>query len=179
MDSSQHNSHWYAVYTCPRHEKKVSNALELRGIKSFLPTYKEVHLWRNGVRKEVGLPLFPGYVFASFVARDRFVILNTPGVACLVGPPGEPTPLPDSEIQALRYAVPQLQAKPHPFLQTGDRVRVRSGPLAGTEGILVRKKDGWRFILCMDLIQQAVSVEVDVANIDPMPVRPTGLSRVA
>lgn len=171
MNLNHYTSRWYAVYTYPRHEQKVFKAFESREIESFLPSYREVHLWRNGVKKEVDLPLFPGYVFASFVCSDRFKILNTPSVASLVGPRGEPTALLDSEIQAIRFAIPQLHAEPHPFLQTGDRVRVRSGPLAGTEGILVKKKDSWRFVLCMDLIRQAVSVEVDCVDIDPVPVR--------
>jgi len=34
---------WYAVYTYPRHEKKVFEQLVLREIESFLPYYRALH----------------------------------------------------------------------------------------------------------------------------------------
>lgn len=171
-------SHWYAVYTYPRHEKKVLQSLQCQGFDSFLPTYKELHRWRNGIKKEVDLPLFPGYLFASFPLQEKVRVLDTPSVASLVGAGGEPTPLEINEVETIRYAIPKLGAEPHPFLKTGNRVRVRSGPLSGLEGVLVRKKETWRFVLCMDLIVQAVSVELDCADLEPMAIPAWPTSKV-
>jgi len=43
---------------------------------------------------------------------------------------------------------------------------VRSGPLAGTEGILVRKKEKLRVVVSIDLIMRSVAVEVDAADLE-------------
>lgn len=176
LNSFSSRLRWYAVYTYPRHEKKVFESLQSRGFDSFLPTYQEMHRWRNGVKREIDLPLFPGYVFINVDVREKLRILQTPSVASIVGFGGEPAVLPDRDIETLRLALPKLRAEPHPFLRIGDRVRVKSGPLAGLEGILLQKKQGWRFILSMDLILQAVSVEVDCADVEPVLAR---VARVA
>ena len=62
---------WFAVYTCPRHEKRVKRQLELRHIRCALPLYRALHRWKDR-RKEVELPLFPSYILS---------IWNT-GTAC-------------------------------------------------------------------------------------------------
>ena len=54
--------HWYALYTCPHHEKRVAEQIEQRSISCFLPVYRSVRRWKDR-RKELELALFPGYVF--------------------------------------------------------------------------------------------------------------------
>jgi transcription antitermination factor NusG len=52
-------------------------------------------------------------------------------------------------------------------LKVGRRVRVKYGPLAGAQGILVRRKDKFRVVLSIDLIMRSVAVEVDEADVEP------------
>ena len=78
------------------------------------------------------------------------------------------SPLPDSEIEILSKGLASgIRAEPHPYLKVGHRVQVRSGPLAGAQGILQRKKDKFRVVLSIDLIMRSVAVEVDEADIEP------------
>jgi hypothetical protein len=44
---------------------------------------------------------------------------------------------------------------------------VKYGPLAGAQGILVRRKDKFRVVLSIDLIMRSVAVEVDEADVEP------------
>jgi len=53
-------------------------------------------------------------------------------------------------------------------LKVGQRVHIRFGPLAGANGILVRRKDKFRVVLSIDLIMRSVAVEVDEADIEPV-----------
>src|SRR5690348_14772274 len=97
--------HWYALYTNSRHEKKVADILSTREISSFVPLYKTVRRWADR-RKEVELPLFPGYVFVQIALRSRLQVLTVPGVVHFVTFDGKPTPVNDLEIETLRQGLP-------------------------------------------------------------------------
>lgn len=92
---------WYALYTCPRHEKCVAQQIEQRNISCFLPLYRSVRRWKDR-RKELELALFPGYVFVYFALKDRLRVLQLPSAVRLVSFNGEPAVLPQAEIEALR-----------------------------------------------------------------------------
>src|SRR6266566_8789955 len=159
-ESDRQDSAWYAAYTRARHEKHVSRQLQDRAIESFLPTYRSVRRWKDR-RKEIELPLFPGYVFVRLASDDRIRVLQIPGVVRFVSFSGKPARLENGEIESLRNGVVNgIQAEPHPFLKVGQRVRVKHGPLAGTEGILLRKKDRLRLVISLDLIMRSIAAEV-------------------
>jgi hypothetical protein len=84
-----------------------------------------------------------------------------------VGTGKDPIPLPNFEIETLRRSVDLLKIEPHPYLNVGDRATVLRGPLGGMTGIVVRKKNGLRFILSLDLIMKSVAVEVDASDLGP------------
>jgi transcription antitermination factor NusG len=114
------------------------------------------------------LPLFPSYVFVRLALRERWPVLQLPGVARLVGFNGSPAALPESEVEALQRIAPTgLHVQPHRYLSAGRRVRVKAGPLAGIEGVLVRKKNGDRFVVSVDLIMRSVALEVDALDLEP------------
>ncbi|MFZ3210362.1 MAG: UpxY family transcription antiterminator [Terriglobales bacterium] len=157
---------WYAVYTKSRHEKRIKEQLDSQSLESFLPLYETVHRWKDR-RVLVRLPVFSGYLFVRMVlAEHRKPVVTVPGVVNLVGRPGCPTPIEDHEIEALRLcSVRGQNMMPHAYLTAGRRVRVRQGPLADMEGILVRRKGKSRLILSVQLIARAVAVEVDAADV--------------
>src|SRR5713101_1297190 len=157
--------HWYAAYTCAKHEKRVSTELGMRKVENFLPIYSSVRRWKDR-RVRLELPLFPGYVFVRLALRDRLRVVQIPSVVRLVGFNGHPAPLPDDEMEALRNGLARgLRVEPHPYLTVGRRVRIVSGPLKGIEGMLVRKKGALRLILSINAIMCAAAVEVDVADV--------------
>ena len=159
---------WYASYTSPRHEKHVARQLESQGVQCFLPLYSSSRRWKDR-RKVLELPLFPGYVFVQIALKDRLRVLRVPGIVHLVSFAGLPHALPDEEIAGLRDGLMRSgRFEPHPFLRKGCRVRVRSGPMSGTQGILVRRKDQCRIVVSIDLIQRSVAAEVDECDVEPL-----------
>jgi transcription antitermination factor NusG len=159
---------WYAVYTNARHEKRVTEYLGGRMVECYLPLYKSVRRWQDR-RKEVDLPLFPGYVFVKIAYRARLQVLTAPGVVQIVSFDGKPSPIREAEIEALRQGLPRTTSfEPHPYLVAGKRVRVRSGPLSGMEGILIRRKEGFRLVVSIELIMRSVAAEVDEADVEAM-----------
>jgi transcription antitermination factor NusG len=156
---------WFAVWTRSRHEKLVRDQLAQRADDVFLPTITRWSRWKDR-KKAVDWPLFPGYCFARFDVTDRLPILKCEGVVTIVGTDGQPSPIPPIEIDAIRRLIEsELAFDPCPLIKEGMMVEVRSGPLKGVVGRLVRKGARARLVLSVDLIGQAVSVEVDAADV--------------
>src|SRR6266404_1094512 len=161
--------HWYAVYTCANREHRVADQFANHGIEHFLPLYASVRRWKDR-KVRLQLPLFPGYIFVQLALRDRLRVLQVPGVVRLVGFDGHAVPLPEEEVARIRGILGQgFRAEPHPYLEVGRRVRVMRGPLEGMEGIIVRRKNGSRFVISFELIQRSMSVEVSGLELEPAP----------
>ncbi|MGB0063011.1 MAG: UpxY family transcription antiterminator [Terracidiphilus sp.] len=163
------SSRWFALYTASRHEKHVAKHLGQREVEFFLPLYKAQRKWANGLKVTLDLPLFPGYLFVHISRSERARVLGVPGALSVVGGTGgEPAWLPDATIDALRTALAERLARPHPLLTAGQRVRIRSGALSGFEGIVVRNKNGLRVVLTLEHIMQSYAVEVALEDLEPL-----------
>lgn len=158
---------WYAVWTRSRHEQAVRQQLELKRIEAFLPTITRWSRWKDR-KKKIDWPLFPGYCFARFDPQTRLTILKCSGVVNIVAFDGELAPIPDIEIESIRRLVEtDLAFDSCPLIREGMMAEVVHGPLRGVVGRLVRKSSHARLVLSVDLIGQAVSVEVDAADVKP------------
>lgn len=157
---------WFAIWTRSRHEHVVCEQLAKRHIDVFLPTVTRWSRWKDR-KKKIDWPLFPGYCFARFDPDNTLPILKCTGVVTIISFDGKPAPIPEREIDSIRRLVgSELQFDPCPLLHEGQQVEVMHGPLKGVVGRLMRK-DGSRarLVLSVDLIGQAVSVEVDAADV--------------
>jgi transcription termination/antitermination protein NusG len=158
---------WFAVWTRSRHEQVVREQIEDKGLEAFLPTITRWSRWKDR-RKKVDWPLFPGYCFARFDPADRLAVLKCSGVVSVVSFNGDIAPIPDVEIDSIkRLVASELQYDPCPLIREGTLVEVVHGPLRGVVGRLLRKGTNARLVLAVDLIGQAVSVEVDAADVKP------------
>jgi transcription antitermination factor NusG len=168
------NIGWYALYTRHQHEKAIAWILSNKGFETFLPLYTVAHRWKDRP-KQLSLPLFPCYVFIRGGVDRRLDILTTPGIHSFVGSAGLPSVIPEAEIEAVRQVVERsARVEPHPFLKCGDWVRVKAGPLEGIEGILVRKKNLYRLVLSVELLDKSIVVEVDVSMVERVSRRIAG-----
>jgi transcription antitermination factor NusG len=159
---------WAAVYTRHQHEKIVAQTLTAKGFEVFLPLYESVRRWKDR-RKLLSLPLFPGYVFVRGALERRLDVVTTPGIHMILCQSDRVAVIPEDEILAIQRVVnSSFQLEPHPFLKCGECVRVIRGALSGIEGILVRKKNVFRLVLSVDLLSQAVAMEVDAADVEPL-----------
>lgn len=173
---------WYAVYTGARHEKSVAAQMRERRIRHFLPLYRSVHRWKDR-RKVVELALFPSYLFVHMALNHRVRVLEIPGVVHLVSGNGRPISMAEEEIEGLKRGTEDgVRMEPHPLLREGRRVRVRSGPMAGVEGIIVRERvrdkpqssegkssyqnSSTRLVITMEILMRAVAVEIDEADVE-------------
>ena len=158
---------WYAVHTRSNFEKMVAGELAAKEIQTFLPAFREVRRWKDR-RKELQVPVFPGYVFVRIVDDPavRLRVLRTNGTVRILGPGSDIEAIPDFEIDGIRQLLgARVPFFSHPFLQEGAWVRVKYGPLQGVEGTLARIKSQSRLVLSVQMLSQAVATEIDADDV--------------
>src|ERR1700730_15285746 len=153
---------WFAVQTWPRYEKKSASELQRKELEVFLPLLASQHLWSDRQRI-VQLPLFPTCIFVRIpeTLDTRRAVLSTNGVTSFVGGRGTGVPIPECEIESVRTLLARDGSfQVHPFLNVGQRVRVRGSSLDGVEGILLAKNDDLSLVVSIQIIQRSLSVRI-------------------
>jgi transcription antitermination factor NusG len=161
---------WYAAHTRSQHEKRVEARLLECGISTFLPVVRQVRRWSDR-RKVIEMPLFSCYVFVQIIpsAKTRLTVLRTEGVIGFVGVRGEGTPILESEIESVRLLLRRnVPFTSYPFLQIGQRVRIRGGSLDGVEGVMVARNGHSKLVVSVALIQRSISVSIEGYEIEPL-----------
>jgi len=159
---------WYALYTRSHCEKVVQERLTGKGFEAFSPFYTARR--RRGNRNaDVDAPLFPSYVFCRLNPLHRLPILKTPGVVYIVSRGGQPEAVEPLEIASLHTIMKSGRPlQPWDFLRSGQKVRIRTGCLAGAEGFLLRVESRGRLIVSLTLLQRSVAVEIDQEVVEPL-----------
>lgn len=151
---------WFAVQVRPRHELTTAKILRNKGLEEFVPLYTSRRRWSDR-QKDIALPLFTGYVFCRFAAKTKLPVMTTPGVIRIVGSSKGPIPIAEKEIASIQTAAQSPNICPHPYLAIGSRVKVKNGPFAGLEGILVNHKNHKQLVLSLDIVQRSMAIELD------------------
>lgn len=172
MGQERSGMNWFAVQVRSRSEYLIAQVLHNKGFEEFVPRYKAKSQWSDRT-VAVELPLFPGYIFCRLDPAARLPILITEGVIRIVGVGKAPSPIADSEIEAVRLAVSSgFPVQPHSYLAIGSRILIKEGPLAGVEGILTGQKNRY-FVVSIELIHCSISVDVQAAALTAIsPVQP-------
>jgi transcription termination/antitermination protein NusG len=134
----------------------------------FSPSYRTKRQRVDRIA-EIDVALFPGYVFCQFDSNNRLPILMTPGIVRMVGRGNRPEPIDENEIASIRtLALSGRSVQPWPFLKSGQRIRLQSGPLVGAQGIFLRVKDEYHLVVSITLLQRAVSVVIEKDAVAPL-----------
>ena len=191
------DSAWFALWTRSRHEKRVRDQLEKKSVEVFLPTIGKWSHWKDRKKKidwplfpgyvitrgvahvassgalpvmlggdhSIGFPCVRGIAQCT---SKRIGIIKVDGVVQIISNNGTLSSIPDEEIESIRTLVEsELAFDPVPLIKEGAMVKVTHGPLRGVVGRLVRKGAHARLVLSVDLIGQAVAVEVDASDVKP------------
>ena len=163
---------WFAAYTMSRHEKRIASHCERIGIEQFLPLYSCQRSWKNRTTVDLQIPLFPNYLFVRLAPQDHGPLMRLPGLLSTIGNAAGPVAIPDADMELLRHMIACKSIEPHPFMVTGDRVRVTTGPLAGVIGVVQKRGNGLRFIVTLDVIGKSVSLHIDGSALELIAPQP-------
>ena len=157
---------WWVLYMKARQEKAISRDLLGFEIPFYLPLVKKTWISR-GRKASSYSPLFPGYVFMFGTEDERVRSLTTNRISRILQIDDPVCLL--NDLRQLR----QLIASNAPLtvesrLMPGNRVRVRSGPLAGLEGVVLNRRGETRLLVRVNFIQKGASVEVDDFLLEPI-----------
>jgi transcriptional antiterminator RfaH len=152
---------WMALYTKSRQEKALARYLCAKRVPHYLPLYEKQSLSR-GRRITSVVPFFSNYVFLFGDRAERVAALESNRVARTIDVPdwrqdefGNDL----AQIQCLiESGVPvSLESR----IEPGERVRIKSGRLAGLEGVVTKRRGGWRLLIAVNYLQQGASIEID------------------
>lgn len=151
---------WYAIYTKPRNEKKVTEKLLQTGIEAYCPMVKEIRQWSDR-KKKVEIPLISSYVFVNLEEKERQQVFEIPGVVRYLYWLGKPAIITDSEIIALRQSLQHtVQKYEVQHYNPGDKIVIPSGPFKGQEAE-VKQMQGKQVKLVLDSLGVYISLYID------------------
>lgn len=162
---------WYALQVRSCCESVVESALLTSGIEGFFP-FEEVKRTRGEISRR---PFFPGYVFTHLdIDNQRRPVIAIPKVVRFVSSGLDPLVIPEEQITSVRRVAELAEElKVAPVLPSekftdGQRVLVKSGPLRGISGYVAYHKSGTRLVVAVQMLNQAVSAEVDATWLEPI-----------
>ncbi len=160
---------WYAIYVKSRHESIAEADLCRRGVATFLPLINRLRQWKDR-RKMVQFPLFPGYLFVNInpAAQEIVNVLRARGVVnMLSSQAGVPDRVPDEEISSLRILLEQGEGiDVYPALRQGAQVVVKSGPLRGARGMVMKKESHCMLLVNIEILGRSVGVKIYAEDLE-------------
>ena len=161
---------WYVIHARSRHEAKVELALRQKGLEIFLPRVV-VRSRRQDRKLLLEVPLFPGYLFIHTALEPEayYEIIKLKSVVRILGGKAGPRPVPSETVDSIKaIAASAKPFYPWPYLKCGMKVCITEGPLAGTVGVLLKRRDKKRrLVVAVEMFQRSVAVELEDEAIEP------------
>ncbi len=158
---------WWALYTRSRREKELMRRLTAMEIAFYCPVIEQQHRSPNGRLRTSYLPLFSNYVFLRGDETARHAALTT---AC-VSRDIEVTD-PEGLVRDLRQIRELVELgtdlSPEARIETGTKVRVKSGMLAGRVGTVIERRGQRRLLVSVDFLQRGASVELTPCDLETL-----------
>ena len=175
-------ANWYVVHTYSGYENKVKvdieKTIENRKLQDEILEVRvpleDVVEMRNGVKKQVSIKMFPGYVLIHMIMNDDtwYVVRNTRGVTGFVGPGSKPVPLTPAEMKPLGIQIGGEQQetpareKIELDIEVGDMIVVTSGAWEGTTSAVTAINESKQTVTIeVEMFGRATSVEIDFLDI--------------
>ncbi len=163
-DTKSTTLQWYAVYTKPRGEKKLREALEKKSIESYLPLLSEKKKWSDRY-KIISSPLFASYLFVKIdFQQDSLRILQEPNSVQFVHYNGKPAAIEKDTIEMIQLFLEEypdkIKIEQDAKLRKGNIVEIKQGPFAGRKVIIDKVKNEYYVVVQLPMLNRTVLMEV-------------------
>jgi transcriptional antiterminator RfaH len=156
---------WWVLHTRPQQEKSLARDLLAREVPFYLPQNRRSLLVRGRPMTSF-TPLFPSYLFLMGDREERVIALSTRRVVRSLEV-NDQKRMWDNLGRLHRLISSGLPVAAESGLTPGAAVVVRSGPLAGLRGRILKAAGKRRFMVEVDFIQAGASVLMDDWVLDP------------
>jgi transcription antitermination factor NusG len=160
---------WWVMHIKPNCEKQVAAYLMNRNISYYLPIYKKAEkVGYFGRIRTTEVPLFRGYLCFALEKTKHTLLYDTKKLVRIINVDDQERFV--KELSGVATAVESgAQLSIHPGLTPGRRVLILSGPLEGTEGVVVKRRMERRLALSVRMFNQTVMVELDqFTKVEPL-----------
>lgn len=148
---------WWAMYTLARREKELMRRLRSLEIPFYCPLLPRRTRSPGGRTRTSYVPLFPSYVFLFGTDAQRQLALTSNCIArCILVPEGAQLTGDLQQIRALIASDAPLT--PEARIEAGRKVRVKSGRMAGIEGVVVKRRGRDWLLVSVEFLQCGASV---------------------
>lgn len=151
---------WWACYTLARREKDLMRQLRGMGIAHFGALAPKRTRSPSGRVRTSHVPLFANYVFLFGAEEDRRRALTSQCISHTLAA-GDSGQMTHDLGQIQRLIAADAPLWPESKLESGERVRIRSGPLVGLEGVVVERRGERRLFVAVEFLQQGASVQME------------------
>lgn len=158
---------WWAMYTLARHEKKLMRQLLALQVPFYAPVIERRYRSPNGKARSSFEPLFANYVFVCGGEEERYRAVATGSICKCVAAEDTHELVIDLK-QICDLIAMDVPLSPESRLEPGEKVRIRSGPFMGYEGIIVRREKEIRLQVYVRFMDQGVSVSIDDCQVNPL-----------
>lgn len=160
MNQLSDEKKWFALYTKPRHEFKAEEQLNKLSVENYLPKILVKRKWKDR-KKNVELPLFPGYIFIHSTEIERRYSLALDSIVKTICFNGKPAEIPDYEIENIKI---MLNSKAEVYIKNdfrkGNSVKIIEGPFSGVMGTVVNENsEDWLYVT-IEILHRSVSVKL-------------------
>ena len=167
---------WFAIHTYSGYEENVAENLtqrietmdmEEKIFNVLVPKEKKIKI-KNGKRKTVEEKIFPGYVLVEMVVTDDswYVVRNTPNVTGFIGTGTTPTPIAETEMEALQKRMGINEPEYKLDVEKGSSVTITDGPFKGQEGKVSEiDEERGKIKVLVNLFGRETPVELDFLQI--------------
>jgi transcription antitermination factor NusG len=168
---------WWCLHAKPRQEKAVARTLRIRNIAYYLPQAVKIDRTPQGRKIRSVIPLFTGYLFLLGDEYARVEALRTDRLANVLEVHDQGMLV--RELRQIHQVLSSgLVVLPEPTMPVGSRVRIKSGPLMGVVGTVIRRHQRDHFVAVVQFLGRGATVELQDWQVERLDDEPP-LSRRA
>lgn len=163
MEIDKNEKQWRAIYVRSRAEKKVHEALQARGIESFLPLQMKMRQWSDR-KKLVEMPAISGYLFVNISVKEREIVYTTNNVVAFVRYQGNDAIIPQAQLEMMKKALNQTDTPVTlevGSLPKGKKVTITEGVFAGQSAIVNESRGKKKIALQIEQTGMLITLEAD------------------